>query len=171
MKIILLGYMASGKSVIGKLLAQKLALPFVDLDFLIENQEGKSINSIFENHGEIYFRKLEHQVLGKLMASPDPFVLALGGGTPCYAGNDQWLNGESIVSFYLQTPLEILLQRLESDKNSRPLIAGKSAEELRDFIAPHLFERSYYYRKATYTIATANQSPDEIINAIQSRLI
>ena len=170
MKIILLGYMASGKSVIGKLLAQQLGISFLDLDEIIEKEEQNTIEKIFETQGEIYFRKIEHQHFKQLLETNDSFVLSLGGGTPCYAGNDQHLNGASTVSFYLQTPLEILCKRLENEKNTRPLIANKKGAALQEFIAQHLFERSYFYHKATYTINTGTQTPEEIVSVIKKHL-
>lgn len=171
MKIILLGYMASGKSVIGKLLAQQLGISFLDLDEIIEKKEQNTIAKIFETKGEIYFRKLEHERFKALIETTDSFVLSLGGGTPCYAGNHLYLNGASIVSFYLQTPLEVLCQRLENEKNTRPLIANKTGVELQDFIAQHVFERSYFYHQATYTINTGAETPEEIVSAITRHLV
>lgn len=163
--------MASGKSVIGKLLAEQLGISCYDLDELIEKKEQKSISKIFETKGEIHFRKIEHQVFKELIETSESFVLSLGGGTPCYAGNDQYLNGASVVSFYLQTPLIILCKRLENEKKTRPLIANKKGEKLREFIAQHLFERSYFYQKATYTIHTETKKPEEIVSEIQKQLV
>ena len=163
--------MGSGKSTIAKLLAQKLQIPYKDLDEKIENELQMSINAIFEKKGEIYFRKVEHQILKRLIASEASFVLSLGGGTPCYANNHEFLTGKSITSFYLKVPIEILSKRLHHEKTSRPLIVNKNPEELKDFIAQHLFERSYYYHKAMHTIDVGEKSAEQIVTEIEAALI
>ena len=103
MKIILLGYMGSGKTTIGIQLARKLYLNFTDLDEFIEEKEQKSIKEIFKQKGEIYFRKIEHKYLKQFINENESYVLSLGGGTPCYAGNlDLILKDKKSLSFYLQ---------------------------------------------------------------------
>lgn len=167
-KIILLGYMGSGKSVIAELLAQKIGLPFKDLDEIIERHENLSIKDIFKQQGEIYFRKLENSLFKALMASDESFVLSLGGGTPCYAGNHELLAGQGISSFYLKASLAELYSRLNKDKAGRPLIAEMEQEEMKEFIAKHLFERSFFYSKALHTITVDNKSPEAIVLEIES---
>ena len=159
--------MGSGKSTIARLLAQKLQITYKDLDEIIENDAQMTINTIFENKGEIHFRKKEHQILKQLMSSEESFVLSLGGGTPCYANNDEFLNGQSIISFYLKVQVEILSKRLANEKATRPLIAKKNEVELKEFIAQHIFERSYYYFKASHTIDVGEKSPEEIVAEIE----
>jgi len=169
--LFLLGYMGSGKSSIAKLLSQRLRISFKDLDDCVENETQMSINSIFETKGEIWFRKKEHDVFKELMVSSESFVLALGGGTPCYANNHELLKWKSVVSVYLKTSVETLCERLSDEKSARPLIAGKNPQELQDFIAQHLFERSYYYNHATHTVSTDGKSPSEIVTAIENLLV
>ena len=106
--------MGSGKSTIAVFLAQKLQIPFKDLDQIIENETQMTIKTIFESKGEIYFRKLEHTILKQLMTLNESFVLSLGGGTPCYANNHEFLKGEGIVSFYLKVAIETLANRLRN---------------------------------------------------------
>ena len=84
MKIVLLGYMASGKSTIGREISKKLDMKFIDLDDYISKREKRSISEIFKVEGEIYFRKIESSYLGEILNSKDSFILSLGGGTPCY---------------------------------------------------------------------------------------
>lgn len=163
--------MGSGKSTIAVFLAQKLQIPFKDLDQIIENETQMSIKTIFESKGEIYFRKLEHTTLRRLMASQESFVLSLGGGTPCYANNHEFLNGAGVVSFYLKVPIETLANRLSSEKATRPIIANQYPQGLQEFIGQHLFERSYYYQQATHTIAANEKSPEEIVAEIELVLI
>ena len=93
-KIILLGYMGCGKSTIAKKLSKDSGIAFIDLDEYIEKKANLSINTIFEKHGEIYFRKLEHQLFVELLHSPEEIIIGLGGGTPCYANNHTLLIGE-----------------------------------------------------------------------------
>ena len=163
--------MGSGKSTIAKLLAQKMGFPFKDLDETIETEESASIKTIFEQKGEIYFRKAEHGIFKKLMASRESFVLSLGGGTPCYANNHELFTGEGITSIYLQASIDVLYNRLIKDKADRPLIADKNDAEMREFIAIHLFERSFFYSKAAHTISVGNKSPGEIVAEIEKLLV
>lgn len=166
MKILLLGYMGCGKSTIGKLLAEQLQLPFIDLDQYIERSEAMPIAAIFEHKGEIYFRKKEQQLFSDLMHSQDSFVLSLGGGTPCYANNDKLLQGDQVVSIYLKTSIATLVSRIGAQDVLRPLLFGKSENELYDFIAQHLFERSYFYHQATTIIETDDKAPTQIVKEI-----
>lgn len=163
-KIILLGYMGSGKSTLARMLSAHLQLPWLDLDRLIEAKMQQSIQDIFEQNGEIYFRKIEHQVFKDLMSTPDSFVLSLGGGTPCYGNNYEFLQGAQVVSFYLQASPKILAERIQSQKSQlRPLLRGKSPEELEAFIGPHVFERSFFYQKATHTLFTDHKTPEQVL--------
>ena len=163
--------MGSGKSTMAVFLSEKLQLSCFDLDARIEYQEGMTISSIFQTKGEIYFRKMEHQVFKEMMHSTESFVLSLGGGTPCYANNHELLNGDGIISIYLKKSVDNLFLNLKDEKTSRPVLAEKSDEELKVFIAQHLFERSYFYNQATYTINTDNKSPQEIVSEIEKLLL
>ena len=170
LKIVLVGYMGSGKSTIGAFLSEKLQLPFIDLDRHIEELEELTINSIFETKGEIYFRKIEHQVLASLTSSSDAFVLSLGGGTPSYANNHLLLRGHGVISIYLKTSKEELTRRLEKETLSRPILTNKEPADLQEFIAQHLFERSYYYQNSMYTVVTDGKTPAELVTEIESLL-
>lgn len=170
LKIILVGYMGSGKSTVGYFLSEKLQVPLIDLDCYIEEMEEATINSIFETKGEIYFRKIEHQVVASLASSSDSFVLSLGGGTPCYANNHLFLRGDGVISIYLKTSKEELIRRLEKETLSRPILADKETAELKEFIAQHLFERSYYYQQSMYTVVTDGKTPAELGTEIETLL-
>lgn len=165
-KIILLGYMGCGKSTIAKALSKLTKIPFVDLDKSIEERTKSSINEIFERHGEIYFRKLEHEVFVELLNSPEKIIIGLGGGTPCYANNHELLNGATVLSIYLKASVETLFDRLVAHKSKRPLIADKTDEEMKEFIAKHLFDRSFYYNHAQYKIDVDDKSIDQTVNEI-----
>ena len=170
-KIVLLGYMGSGKSVVARLLAKKLDLPYLDLDAIIEKKEDATITQIFDSQGEIKFRKLEHETFKQLMQNEDSFVLSLGGGTPCYANNHEFLNGPAVTSVYLKAAIDTLQDRLISEKSQRPLIANMQPEEMKEFIAKSLFERSYFYNQAAFSVHTDNKTPEEIANEIKSLLV
>lgn len=170
MKIVLVGYMASGKSTIGKELSEIVGIPFYDLDEIIVQKENATISFIFETKGEIYFRKLEHQMLHDFHQQNDSYVLALGGGTPCYANNHLLLQEEMVHSFYLKGSIATLATRLQHEKALRPIVASIPNEELPEFVAKHLFERNYYYQQAKHTIAIDSQSVQEIVAEIITKL-
>jgi len=153
--------MGCGKSTIANRLSKSTNIPFVDLDKIIEERTNLSINKIFEQDGEIYFRKLEHEVFVELLNSPENLIIGLGGGTPCYANNHELLKGDNIMSIYLQASIETLFERLASNKSKRPLIADKSDEEMKEFIAKHLFDRSFYYNQAQYKVNIDGKTKDE----------
>jgi shikimate kinase len=169
-KIILLGYMGCGKSTIASRLSKITNIPYVDLDKSIEERTNLSINEIFEQRGEIYFRKLEHEILVELLNSPENLIIGLGGGTPCYANNHELLKGDTILSIYLKASVETLFERLVSNKNKRPLIANKSEDEMKEFIAKHLFDRSFYYNQAQYKLSIDGKSKDETTQEILALL-
>lgn len=168
MKIILIGYMGSGKTTVGKQLAQSLHLPFKDLDMELESLEESSISDIFSERGEIYFRKKEGEILKKLLQNEEDFVLSTGGGTPCY-GNaiDEMLAAPYTTVVFLKTPISALSNRLFLQRSTRPLIAHLDSEEaLSEFIGIHLFERSTYYVKAHLIIDTAGKSIAQVSEEI-----
>lgn len=164
MKILLIGYMGSGKTSVGKQLANALNLPFLDLDDEIVKKEGKSIEQIFDSKGEIYFRKIEIEVLKTLLAQPTNFVLATGGGTPCYANTMEFmLQQPNCAVVYLKTNLHELTDRLYPQKANRPLISHLNSKKvLEDFIRKHLFERAYYYNQAEVVVDNTNSIEDTV---------
>ncbi len=170
MRIILVGYMASGKSTIGKLISESLNLPFYDLDHLIETDLNLKVNEIFEQKGELFFRKKEREILMEFLNTTDTYVLALGGGTPCYYDNFELYKSSTIHSVYLKASVATLLERLKSEKVSRPLVSRLNEEELQEFVAKHLFERSYFYHQVETVISIDNKSASEIVSEIVSKL-
>ncbi len=172
MNIILIGYMGSGKSTVGKLLAKLLSKEFKDLDQEIELIENSKIAEIFSENGEIYFRKKEIETLKLILKQNDNLILATGGGTPCYGNTMELLNtSEKTVTIYLKTSIQTLTNRLFIERSQRPLIAHLiNKEELNDFISKHLFERSYYYNQASIKVGTDHLSIEEIVKNIQQEL-
>ncbi len=155
--------MGCGKSTIANKLSKIIQIPFVDLDKIIEEKTNLTINQIFETQGEVYFRKLEHEVFVELLNSPDNMIIGLGGGTPCYANNHELLIREDVISIYLKASIETLFDRLVTNKSKRPLIADKSEDEMKEFIAKHLFDRSFYYNQAQQKVIVDNKTIDETV--------
>ena len=165
-KVILIGYMAVGKTTIAQLISKRKGVKYVDLDKLIEEKTSLSIAELFKLKGEIYFRKIEHEIFRDIMTNNENLVISTGGGTPCYANNHLLLNAENCISIYLRASLQVILQRLKSEKGTRPLVANQSEEGLKEFVGKHLFERSYFYNQATFTIDVDNKSPEVIADEI-----
>lgn len=171
-KIVLLGYMASGKSVVGKLLAAQLNIPFVDLDAHIAHAKGQSIPEIFAAEGELAFRKMEHAHLKTLLSSSQAMVLSLGGGTPCYFNHMKLMQATpDVISVYLKVGIPTLVARLLIEKEQRPLIAHLDSEAaLTEFVGKHLFERSPFYSRATHEVVVNEAPPQQVADTIISLL-
>jgi shikimate kinase len=169
-QLFLVGYMGSGKSTLGKVLAQNLNCPFIDLDAWIEDQEGVSVAQLFKEKGELYFRKQEHHHLKKLLEDPAPKVVALGGGTPCYYNNMELLQKASNVkTVYLNASVSFLAKRLLPEKQQRPLIQHLDSESaLREFIGKHLFERLPFYQKASQSLMIEGKTVADLVSAVTS---
>ena len=165
MKIFLIGFMGSGKTHWGKKLGAKLKLPFFDLDEKIESSEGKPINKIFAEKGEEYFRLKEKEVLYLLTESHEDFVMACGGGTPCFFNNIDYLKKNGVV-IWLNSSIESLHNRLADEKDKRPLLAGLSGEDLRNFIIKRFSNRKIYYQQANVIISEENTTLDNLIGEI-----
>ncbi len=144
--IFLIGYMGSGKTTLGRALAQRLGRPFIDLDDYIEQWQGMTISEIFRLHGQQHFRELERQALERVVAGGEAIV-ACGGGTPCFGDNMDRLNASGLT-VYLQAPHSTLLRRLKEGRAHRPLIAALDDEKLSEFITAQLAEREPYYSRA-----------------------
>jgi shikimate kinase len=172
MKLVLLGYMGSGKSTVGKLLAETLQFEFTDLDHYIEMTENRSISNLFQQKGEIYFRRKEAIALAKIISEKNKMVIATGGGTPCYGTiMANLLANEDVVTIYLKNSLETLTERLYAEKSERPLIAHLETEFLlNDFIRKHLFERSFYYNQASIILPCDGLTPQAIVEQLILKL-
>jgi len=166
--IFLIGYMGSGKSRIGKELSNSISYSFYDLDKVIEKNEGLTINQIFEQKNEMYFRSIEREYLIETINIDENKVISLGGGTPCYSDNiDLILNTSNSDSIYLNRSVEFLVERLYKKISFRPLISHlRSKEELKGFISKHLFERNQYYLRAKKLLNTDNSKIDQNIKEL-----
>ncbi|MBO4730517.1 MAG: shikimate kinase [Bacteroidaceae bacterium] len=148
--IILLGYMGAGKTSVGKVMARKLGLGFYDLDFFIEERFRRKVADIFAERGEEGFRKIEYNMLHELAEFED-VVIAVGGGTPCFFDNMDYMNSKGITVFMNASP-EIIVRHLKISHTVRPLLQQKQGQELIDHISHHLEQRLPYYEKAQYNI-------------------
>jgi len=160
--VFLTGYMASGKTTIGKYLAEAMNLQYIDMDFFMENRYRKTISQIFADRGEEGFREIERRTLHEIAAFED-VVIATGGGTPCFFDNINVMN-EAGLTVYLKASAKELAIRLRNANRNRPLVKGKSFEELCQFIENHLQERSTFYEKSTIIFDCNNVFSNENFN-------
>ena len=149
-RIILIGYMGSGKTTVGKALSKETGMMFYDLDWYIENRMRKSVSQIFAERGEEAFRKMEYNMLHEVAEFED-VIISCGGGTPCFFDNIDYLNRQGDV-VYLKASPDTLYKHLLMAKVERPLLKGKSQEELISYITTHLKEREPFYAKARHTL-------------------
>lgn len=155
--IYIVGYMGSGKSTLGNYLSKQIDLKFIDLDELITFYANKSINSVFKENGETYFRELERKAL-KASFKISNIVVATGGGTPTYKNNMDLMNGQGIT-IYLKASEAVLFNRLKKGKQHRPIIANLTDDALQQFIKEHLSQRKKHYQKANLHLNAADVLP------------
>ncbi len=166
MKIVLVGYMGVGKTSLGKKLEKKVGFSCYDLDELIEKSENSTIETIFKDKGEVYFRKVEHELFKTFIERDEDFILSLGGGTPCYANNHLLLQRDDIISIYLKASVSALVEKLKNKRAKRPLIKNLSKDELQEYIAKHLFDRNFYYQNAKFKVNVDGKKKKEIVKEI-----
>lgn len=147
-RIILMGYMGAGKTTVGRVLAKELGVKFYDLDWYIETRFCKKVSDIFALEGEEGFRKKERAMLHEVAEFED-VVIALGGGAPCFFDNMDYINQQGDTIYLKGTP-DVLYQHLLMAKGKRPLLEGKSKEELKEYIQNTLEVREPFYGKAKH---------------------
>lgn len=147
-RIFLIGYMGAGKTTLGKALARALGVPFIDLDWYIEERFHKSIPQLFAERGEEGFRTLERNMLHEA-GEFENVVISTGGGTPCFFDNMDYMNAQGATVF-LDVPTDVLFRRLRGATQQRPILQGKTDGELRDFISQALAGRMPHYTRAHY---------------------
>lgn len=150
MKIFLIGFMGSGKTTLGKKLANILKYQFIDLDSCIEEYEARTISQIFQEDGEDYFRNLERVYLHRLIEKED-VVISTGGGTPCFFDNMDKMN-EYGKTIYINIHPKKLLPRLLSASNTRPLLSGIDEKGMLDYVFKTIRSREKYYYKAKIVV-------------------
>lgn len=166
-RIYLIGFMGSGKTTHGKQIARMMGYDFLDVDQWIVEKEGKSIPEIFAVEGESRFRELETAAIRE-MKKMQKVVIATGGGLPCHADNMQMLK-DSGLTVYLKLSPEALLSRLKVSKTRRPLMEGKTEEEMYATIRKMLTEREPWYSQADMVIDGLDRVNERVVNAIQRR--
>lgn len=172
LKVVLVGLPGSGKSTFGRQLAQELGFPFLDLDQQIEDKYSKKIPEIFSNYGEGKFREWETETLSELLNKDSSFILASGGGAPCFNDNMELINLKS-VSVYLDVPLESISQRLQASKvQNRPMFQGLDQGEIILKLKSLLVSREYFYNQAKIKLSGEDFSAEllmyELINLLKS---
>jgi len=157
--------MGSGKTTWAGILSERMNIPWFDLDDIIEKRANLKINDIFDRKGEKYFRKLEAVCLRELHEM-ESFILACGGGTPCFYDNMTIMNALG-VSVWMNTPKDVMATRLLEEAGHRPLINGLSSEKLQEFIEDKLEERLQFYNQAQLVIDPTEMTPDDLIRQLQ----
>jgi shikimate kinase len=165
MRVFLIGFMGSGKTHWARLLSQKLNIPFFDLDEQVVSQESKPINEIFAEKGEEYFRQLEKETLHIITESHESFVMATGGGTPCYFNNIEYMN-QSGTTVWINTPLDTLYTRLIKQRSARPLLKDLADDQVKGFIIKKFSDRKIYYEQADVVVDEEPVQLDSLIEKI-----
>jgi len=172
MNLFLIGFMGCGKSTVGKHLADQLHKNLIDLDAFIEARQNKKITEIFASEGESAFRQIEHKALQEVCKSENQ-VISVGGGAPCFHNNMQWMN-QNGITIYLKLSALALSERLNNlpkqARDSRPLIANKTKDELYDFICMMLEKREHFYNQSKLIVMNEEADPTIAIGRIATAL-
>jgi shikimate kinase len=162
----LIGFMGAGKSSLGQSAADLLGWTFLDLDDLIVQREGKSIPDLFAERGEGYFRQVETACLQALeFLRSGQYLIATGGGTPCQADNLAWMKAQG-QTIYLQVSVKELSRRLRGEAEGRPLLQGKSQEEVTAFIQQKLKEREAFYLQADHLLSGDQLQVEDLVDLL-----
>lgn len=169
LNIFLIGMPGSGKSTTGKILAKKLALNFIDLDIFIEEKYNKKVEDIFEENGEDFFRIIERDCLDEILNLKNNFLLALGGGTPCFFNNMTKIKQNGFC-IYLQFKSTELANRIVSNKNKRPLFKNLNEIEVLDKVKVLLRAREIFYSEAQLVINELEYDENKLVELIKNKL-
>ena len=164
--LFIVGYMASGKTVIACKLAESLGYPWLDTDQIIENEEGIPISTIIDTQGEPAFRMLEYEVIQNI-SSTTPTIISTGGGLPCYNNLMDKLTALG-TTIYIETPIAHIVERLAKD-NTRPLIKGLNRTELQEYVTKHYYARRRIYEQSDLRIRN-NNTIDKVVERIVTKL-
>jgi shikimate kinase len=167
-RIFLIGYMGAGKTTIGKVLAKRMNLSFIDLDIYIEARYHKTIARLFEEKGEEGFREIERRILHEV-ALFENILISTGGGTPCFYDNIDFMNTAGQTVYLKVSPGE-LLKRLELTKHTRPVLNGRSGEGLCAFVMENLEKRSDYYMQASVIFDAEVMATENDLHTLVSAL-
>ena len=164
--VVIVGFPGAGKTTLGRNLAERLHLAFVDLDARVEERYHISVPHLFQKYGEPAFRKCEYETLIETLSMPD-VLIATGGGAPCFGDAMQQINAAA-TSIYLEQPEEVLFQRLRNSNKVRPLLQTLDDDALREYIHRTLQEREPFYRQAKMTVKADNLDVEQLVNKIVS---
>lgn len=166
--IFLTGFMASGKTTLGRAVAAATGIGFVDLDDYIVSREGRSITEIFADGGEAAFRRAERRALEALLSDPAaPGLIACGGGTPCFGDNLELMDSHG-QTVWLDAPVDIIVSRLKEARSERPLVASLSDDELAGYVSTRLDERRPYYSRAAARFDSGRlDTPEQIDESVR----
>ena len=167
-RIFLIGYMGAGKTTLGKALARRMNLSFIDTDLYIENRYHKKISEIFSSEGEERFRDIERRILLEI-SEFEEVVVSTGGGLPCFNNNMTTMNDNGIT-VYLETSEEELAARLKVSKNVRPVLKNRSGSELVDFIKENLHIRRKYYEQAVIRFVAERMNTESDVDILVEKL-
>lgn len=165
MRLYLTGYMGTGKSTIGRKIAKRTELPFLDTDKMVEEAEGAECADIITYAGEEYFRNAERKALEKT-AEQESVVVSTGGGLPIWGDNQQWIAEHGVSVYLKRTPEQILSRLSPYGRQKRPKFRGKSDEELLQFMHSHLAEREPIYERADMVIDCDKVSDYEVVDKL-----
>jgi shikimate kinase len=166
MKIFLIGYMGCGKSSLGRKIARRADMRFVDMDSLIEEREGASVSDIFHYAGEEYFREKEREIIEEMAAAEDDVVVSTGGGVPAWRDNMERMN-QIGTSVYLRRTAKQIASRLSPHgRYKRPKLRGLNDEELVAFMTENMAEREPFYSRATITLNCEEMSDERLVEVI-----
>lgn len=168
-RIFLIGYMGAGKTTVGKDLAQRGGLSFVDLDHAIEARYHKTVREIFQEKGEEGFREIERKMLAEVSTFED-VVISTGGGAPCFYGNMEFMNSVG-TTVYLKVSVDELVARLEPCKHTRPVLQGRSGEDLKTFNRENIEKREAHYLKASIVFEAETMLTETDVENISKALL
>jgi shikimate kinase len=167
--VALMGFMGSGKSLLGSVVSERLDIPFVDLDREIEKYTGISIPRFFQHLGERYFREIESRLLAQVLHDSTPKILSTGGGAPCTPQNIRLIR-DLAFSVYIRTDVHTLFGRLGQSRTERPMLEGLQGADLKEFIQSKLSERNFFYEQADLVVTgelPMEEKIDTIIKAVR----
>ena len=165
MRIFLIGYMGSGKTTIGRVVAERLGLSFVDMDAHIESKYHKTVAQIFSEFGEEKFRKMERKCLLEV-ADFEDVVISTGGGAPCFFDNMDVMNEKGETVYIRLTPKELSIRLKTTTLHKRPILASYQGDDLEKFIASNLEQRERFYTQAKHTVSGMDKVIEEQITAL-----
>ena len=165
MRLYLIGYMGTGKSTLGRKIAKRTELPFLDTDKMVEEAEGAEVADIITYAGEEYFRQAERRALEQT-AEEENAIISTGGGLPVWGDNQAWIAEQGMSVYLKRTPEQILSRLSPHGRQKRPKFRGKSDEELLQFMHEHLAEREPIYEKADMVIDCEEVNDEEIVEKL-----